>query len=113
MLTWAAVLFGLAAVGGLTMAALKGRGATPSLWIAAGHGLLAVAALILLLVGVVRGGTGAFSIAALVLFVVAAVWGLELLRSHLRQGSFPLGGALGHGVVALVALALLLAVLVR
>lgn len=108
MLAWAATLFALAALGGLAMAVLKGRGVMPPIWLAAGHGLLALAGLVLLAVGAVREPAGVLPWAALVLFVVGGLWGLELLRSHLREGDFPLAGAAGHGGLALVAFILLL-----
>lgn len=113
MLAWAATLLALAAVGGLGMAILKGRGTMPPLWLAAGHGLLAAAGLVVLAVAALDAASGPLPWVALVLFVAAGLWGLELLRSHLRRGSFPMTGVAGHGVLALVAFILLLVEMMR
>lgn len=107
----ACVLFGLGALGGVTLLGLRLRGGNPPLALAGVHGLAAAAGLVTLIVAVVGGERGP-ALVALVLFGVAALGGFVLLSLHLRQRLLPVGLILVHGTVAVAGfVALLLAVL--
>lgn len=113
MLTLALVLFALAALGGLVMAIGHFRGRTPPRpAIAAAHGVLAAAALVVLVLAVMSIGAGGAPALALVLFLLAALGGFALLGFHLRGK--PLPGALvgAHGLVAVVAFLVLLGAMI-
>lgn len=110
MLTWAAVLFALAALGGVVMVAIRARGGMPPLGLAFIHGAAAATGLGLLALGVFGEAEAAGLLqVSLALFALAAVGGFVLLSTHLRKGSFPLGFALAHGGTAVLAFILLLA----
>lgn len=81
METLAAVLFGLAAAGGLVMAVNRLRGQPrPPATLAAGHGLLAGAGVVVYLIALLGAeDPPGLGVAALVLFVVAALGGAGLL----------------------------------
>jgi hypothetical protein len=109
MLVDAIVLFAIAAIGGLTMAVMHFRGATPPRAVlAALHGLFAAAGLVILLLAVVHGATGSPGI-ALVLFLIAALGGFTLLSFHLRGRPLPNGLIVGHAVIAVAGFLVLLA----
>ncbi len=109
MLTWAAVLFALAALGGVYMLVLRIRGRMPSLGVALLHGVAAAVALVLLAVVVIGGGAaGGLLTASLLIFVLAALGGFALLATHLQGGEFPVVGTLAHGGAAVVGFILLL-----
>jgi hypothetical protein len=111
MLTWAAILFAAAALGGVVMVVMRSRDRMPPLGLGLLHGLLAAGALVLLALVVLGGDViGPLLTASLALFVLAALGGFLLLASHLlRKGTFSLGVALAHGGTAVVAFVLLLA----
>lgn len=106
----AAILFGLAALGGLLMAVIRWRGAPrPPDWLAMGHGLLAAAGLTLLIHAAVTSDVPALAQLSLGLFVVAALGGALLnLRFHARQLALPKAWIAGHALLAVVAYGLLL-----
>jgi hypothetical protein len=107
----ATVLFGLGALGGMTLLALRLRGGNPPLGLAAVHGLAAAAGLVTLVVAVAGGERGP-ALVSLVLFGMAALGGFFLLSLHLRQKLLPVGLILVHGTLAISGfVALLLAVL--
>lgn len=106
----AAVLLAIAALGGLTMAVIRFRGAErpPTLFVM-GHGLLAAAALTLLLYGAATVGLPPMAMASLgLLLVVAAVGATLNLQYHSRMLPIPKPAILVHGAVAVVAFVLLL-----
>jgi len=110
-LTIATILFGLGALGGVTLLGLRLRGGNPPLGLAVVHGLAAAAGLVTLTTAVVGGARGP-ALVALVLFGVAALGGFVLLSFHLRQKLLPVGLILVHGTVAAAGfVSLLLAVL--
>ena len=76
--------------------------------LAVGHGLLAAAGLVVLIVAVVGGSTGNLLIASLTLFVIAALGGFALFSFHLRRLRLPTPVVLIHGLVAVIAFVLLL-----
>lgn len=108
MLIWSVVLFGAAALGGVVMLGMRTQEMDIPLPLALGHGLLAAAGLVLLILGVLGGDTAGQIGLALGLFVAAALGGFVLFAGHLRSGTFPLGLAWIHGGAAAVALVLLL-----
>jgi hypothetical protein len=110
-LVLACIFFGLGALGGLTLLALRLRGGNPPLGLAVVHGLAAAAGLVTLTIAVI-GGAGGPALTALVLFGIAALGGFFLLSVHLRKQLLPVGVILVHGVLAVSGfVALLLAVL--
>lgn len=106
----AAVVFGIAALGGIVMALLRWRGAPrPPDWLAMLHGLLAGAGLTLLIYAAVTVGLPSLALLSLGLFVLAALGGVYInLRFHAKQLALPKGWILGHAGLAVVAYALLL-----
>ena len=113
MMTIAAVLFAVAALGGITLATLHFRHKGLPLALALGHGLLAAAGLVILIVAVVGGSTGNLVIVSLALFVIAALGGFALFSFHLRRQPLPTPVVLIHGLVAVVAFVLLLVKIMR
>lgn len=111
MFTVAAVVFALAAVGGLTMAYIHFKqDRNPPGALAVIHGLAGAAGILILLWAVLQSGAVASSIAwALGLFVVAALGGFFLVSYHVRGLRLPSPVVLIHGAVAVVAFLLLLA----
>jgi len=106
----AAIVLALAALGGLTLAVIRLRGAPwPPLWLALGHGAVAAAGVALLIYAAVSVGIPALAQVALGIFVVAAVGGaILLLGFHLRSKPLPIPFVVGHGLIAATGLALLL-----
>src|SRR5262249_26593535 len=104
------ILFAIAAVGGVTIAAMRFKGKDyPPMGLALLHGALAAAGLIALLVFVL-GATAAPSTATLALigFVVAALGGFFLFSYHLRKQALPIPVVTIHGLVAVVSFVILL-----
>ena len=107
-LVLAAVLFGVTALGGMALLALRLRGGNPPLGLAALHGLVAASALVTLAVAVV-GGAPNPALVSLVLFGLAALGGFLVLSLHLRKCLIPLGFVLAHAALAVSGLVALLA----
>jgi hypothetical protein len=110
MMKTAAVLLGIAAVGGLTMAVIRFRGADrPPSSITMLHGFLAGAALTLLLYAWWAIGLPPLAKAAVGIFVVVALVGAWInLNFHSKLVPLPKGPIVVHGVVAVVAFVMLL-----
>lgn len=106
----AVILLGITALGGLSMAILRWRGAPrPPDWLAMLHGLLAAAGLTLLIHAALTVGVPSTAMLGLGLFVIAALGGAILnLRFHARQLPLPKGWIVGHAALAVVAYGLLL-----
>lgn len=111
MLTIAAVLFAVAAVGGITLATLHLRLKGLPMALALGHGLLAAAGLVVLIVAVVGGTAGTLVTASLALFVIAALGGFALFSFYLRRQ--PLPTPVVFRLVAVIAFVLLLVRIVK
>jgi hypothetical protein len=111
MLTIALVVFGVAAIGGATLAYMRIVKKDVSMPLAIVHGIAAASGLVLLILGVMQmGGPG--NKASLVIFLVAALGGFTLFSFHLRSRPLPVPLVLIHGGAAVVAfLVLLLTVL--
>lgn len=109
MLTWATILFALAALGGATLATLHFRGRTPlPMPLALLHGALAATALVLLVLAAMQPGFGGLGMLALVIFVLAALGGFYLFSFQLRGQPLPSPVVLIHGGAAVLAFVLLL-----
>ncbi len=105
----ALVLFGIAALGGLVMAAIRLRGAErPPTGIALLHGALAAAGLIALIVAVVGGSVPGLARTALIIFIVAALGGFFLFAQHMQKKALPIPVMVIHALVAVVGFVLLL-----
>ena len=105
----AALLLGLAALGGLTMFAIRLRGNNPPTWLALGHGVLALSGVGIL--GRLYQTTGLPSPAnwSLIAFVAAIAGGLFLFVGfHLRGRLIPVPIVIGHGLIAATGFGLLL-----
>jgi hypothetical protein len=113
MLTIAALLFAVAALGGITLATLHLRHKGLPMPLALGHGLLAAAGLVVLILAVVGGSAGSMVKVSLALFVLAALGGFLLFSFHLRRKSLPTPVVLIHGLVAVIAFLLLIVSMVR
>jgi hypothetical protein len=98
----AAIVLALAAVGGLTLAVIRIRGAPwPPLWMALGHGGVAAVGVGLLIYAAVSTGIPVLAKVALGLFVLAALGGAVLLLGfHLRSKALPIPFVIGHGLIA-------------
>ena len=109
MMKTALVLLTLAALGGLAMAGIRlARNANPPPSFAMGHGLLAGAALTLLLYAYFTVGMPTMACWALVLLVVAALGGTFLnLGYHMKGVVLPKGIMIGHAAIAVVGYGLL------
>ena len=108
MLTVAAVLFAIAAIGGLTVAYLHFTRNTAPTALAIVHGLFAAIALILLIISLAQGQTAGLLIASLIIFLVAAVGGFILfLGFQLRSKPLPHPLIVIHGTAAATAFVLL------
>lgn len=109
MLLASVVLFALAAVGGVVMSLKVVRGESAPWPLSIGHGVLAAAGLVTLLIGVVGAGSeGGLVVWSLVLFFAAALGGFGLMALHIMGRSAPKAFVAGHGVLAIVAFVLLL-----
>jgi hypothetical protein len=110
MMKAAAVLLGIAAIGGLTMAVIRFRGAErpPTIFLMA-HGLLAAAALTLLIYAAATVGLPALAMAGTVIFAVVAIVGAWLnLNYHSKMLAIPKTPIIVHGLAAVVGYVLLL-----
>lgn len=104
LLQTACVLFVLAALGGLAMAGIRFAGnRNPPVWLAMGHGALAVAGVALLAFAVVAGSAPVAAVWALVLLLLAAAGGTVLFLAYewTRQ-LLPVWLVLAHAMVAIL-----------
>ncbi|MEJ2252960.1 MAG: hypothetical protein P8Y75_01075 [Nitrospirota bacterium] len=108
MLTLAAFLFALAALGGATLAYLHMSGKHVPVVLALGHGVVAASGLVLFIVGLAQVQAGGLAIFSLILFVLAAFGGLTLFSAHLKKRKLPVGLIFLHAGAALTAFVLLL-----
>lgn len=109
MFTASIILFAIAALGGITLAAMQFGNRPLPFALALAHGVLAATGLVLLIAAMaVAAAKGTILIAALILFIVAAIGGVILFSFHLRSQPLPMPLVLGHGLLAVVAFVLLL-----
>jgi hypothetical protein len=104
----AAILLGIAALGGAGLLLLRFRGGNPPLLFAAVHGPIAAAGLGALAVAVFGGGVRGAPMYALGTLVLAAILGVFLIVNHLKGRLIPLTLALFHGMTALLGYSFLL-----
>ncbi|HEX5125841.1 MAG TPA: hypothetical protein VFW00_03795 [Rhodocyclaceae bacterium] len=106
----AAVLFGIAAIGGLIMAGMRLSGTPqPPSWLAMVHGLLAAAGLTLLIYAAFTVGVPGMAQLAIAFFVVAAIGGAVLnLVFHWQKLALPIPLMIAHAVLAVIGFVLLL-----
>jgi hypothetical protein len=110
-MTIALVLFAVAALGGLTMAVIRFRGAErPPTGLAVLHGALAAAGIIVLIVGMTQAGVPGQARTALVFFIVAALGGFYLFAQHMQRKALPIPVILIHALVAVIGFVILLVV---
>ncbi len=112
MLILTLVLFGVAAVLGLTVAAALFKKAPTSKGAALAHGLFAAGGLVLLVVILLRQPHPLLGW-AVGLLVVAALGGAVLFANDVRRKPGPLGLVVVHAGVAVVAVVLVLLVALR
>jgi hypothetical protein len=111
---WVSIIaFGLAALGGLTMLALRLRDKTPPMPLAVLHGLGAATGLVCLVITVMGGHVQRSATYALAGFGAAALGGFYLFSMHLRGKRHPVPLILGHGTIAIASLVLLLLAVLR
>jgi hypothetical protein len=108
MLYLPVLLFGIAAIGGVTLVSIKVRGKTIPLWLALVHGILAAAALVILIVNVISNPGNMLMIVSLILFLIAALGGFLLFSYQLRKKPLP-NPVIGiHALVAVTGFIVLL-----
>ena len=110
MLTYALIVFAVAAVGGLVLASSVLRGKLTPWALSILHALLGATGLVLLLLGVMGGSGAGRAVAALGLLVVAALGGFYLASMHLRKTVAPKGVVFLHAGLAVVGFLVLLSV---
>ena len=111
----AAIVLGLAAVGGLTLATIRMRGTPrPPTWMALGHGVAALIGLGLLIKEANNPGIPQLAQIALAVIILAALGGSTLfLGFHMRQRALPIPLVIGHGLIAATGYVLLLVTIFR
>ena len=108
-MTTAVILFAIAAVGGVVMAAMRfGGRELPPMGLAVVHGLFAAAGLVTLIFAVVGSRTSWAAVVAVIGFVVAALGGFTLFAHHLRRKALPVNYVVIHGAGAVVSFIILL-----
>ena len=111
MLTYAVLVFAIAAVGGLVLASSVLRGKMAPWAISIAHALLGATGLILLIATVLQGAAPGRVTAALGLLVVAALGGFYLASIHLRGQVAPKAVVFIHAGVAVAGFLTLLSAL--
>lgn len=111
----AAIVLGMAALGGLALAGIRLSGTPrPPTWLALGHGAVAAVGVILLIYAAVSAGIPGLAQVALGVFVLAALGGAAIfLGFHLKEQALPIPLVIVHGLVAATGFVLLLVSLFR
>jgi hypothetical protein len=106
----ATVLLALAALGGLVMAGMRFAGKDyPPTALAMLHGVLAAAAVTLLIYAAATVGVPGLAIGAIVLFILAAAGGVFMnLGYHWKHEALPKGIVVVHAAIAVVGFILLI-----
>jgi hypothetical protein len=108
-MTVAAILFAIAAVGGVVMAAMRfGGRELPPMGLAVVHGLFAAAGLVTLILAVAGSQTSWAAVVAVIGFIVAALGGFMLFAHHLRRKALPVNYVVIHGAGAVISFVILL-----
>jgi hypothetical protein len=109
MFTYLLAFFILVMIGGATLAVLEHRGRALPLPVSVWHGILGIAAIVLLVMqAVTHPGVRSVNLAILV-FILTALGGLLLFAFRASRQRLPLAVVLLHGLFAVAGLALLLA----
>lgn len=110
MLQAAAIMLGITALGGLSMAVIRfATKGNPPIWLAMLHGLLAASGLTLLAYAICTRPVPLTAVLALGLFLVAAAGGAALsLLYKWKQRLLPAWLVIAHAAIAVTAFALLL-----
>jgi len=104
----ALILFGISALGGVVLAAIRLRGTDiPPTGLALGHGAVAAAGLVALAMAVMNATVPPQARTALIGFVIAALGGFTLFSFHLRRKALPIPLVLIHGLVAVISFIIL------
>ncbi len=107
MLTYAVIVFAVAAVGGLFLA-LRVLGGSLAPWgLSLLHAGLGALGLVLVLLGILNGAGGGLVMPALVILVIAALGGFYLASIHLKGEVAPKGTVMVHAGAAVVGFLLL------
>jgi hypothetical protein len=106
----AAIVLGLAALGGLTLAIIRLRGAPwPPTWLALVHGAVAATGVGLLLYAAFTEVIPQMAKVALGIFLLAVVGGAVLfLGFHMNRKPLPIPFVIGHGLIAVTGFVLML-----
>ena len=113
-MTIALVLFAIAALGGVTMAVMRFRGAErPPTGLALLHGAFAAAGIIVLIVAMLSMPNPAQARTALVLFIVAALGGFYLFAQHAQKRALPIPVILVHALIAVIGFLILLVIVIH
>jgi len=106
----AAIVLGVAALGGLTLAGMRLSGTPrPPTWMALGHGTIAAIGLALLIHATATTTVPLLAQIALGVFVLAALGGATIfIGYHLQEQPLPIPLVLGHGLIAVTAYVMLL-----
>ena len=106
----AVIVLALAALGGLTLAVIRLRGAPwPPMWLAHVHGLVAATGVALLIYAATTAGIPDLAKVALGILILAALGGATLfIAFHRVSKPLPIPLVLGHGLIAVTGYALLL-----
>jgi len=105
----AAVLFGIAALGGVVMALIRFSGRDyPPVFLAVVHGLFAAAGIVTLLVAALAPGVAMSIRIALIVFIGAAIGGFTLVYYHANKRPLPISYVVVHGLVAVIAFVILI-----
>ena len=108
MLTFALIVFAIAALGGLLLAASVLRGHLAPWALSIAHALLGATGLVLLVLAVLRGAPGTRAMAALAILVVAALGGFYLASLHAKKAIAPKVVVLLHAGLAVTGFLVLL-----
>jgi hypothetical protein len=113
MLKLAAVLFAVAALGGLTLAVLHLKKKSLPYSLALLHGLMGAGGLAVLILGVMKIGFSGAPALALGIFLITALGGFFLFSFHVRKKSLPTPMVFIHGLAAVTAFVILLLAIFR
>lgn len=106
MLTYAVIIFAVAAVGGLVLASSVLRGKLAPWPLSLLHAALGAAGLAILVLAVLNGESGRIT-TALVILLIAALGGFYLASLHLKKQIAPNAVVLVHAGVAVIGFLLL------
>ena len=112
MVGYAVILFLIAAVGGLYMAARIFGGFVPPMAVALAHGALAATALVMVIMAAMAPDAAPLVKYGAGILFVAALGGFFLLSFHLRKAPHPKGVVVVHALVAVAGVGCLLLTLI-